>query len=68
MKCGSCLKDFKSWLALKNHENKVHGIKNFMDSYASVRAYQGGSADRKERERYADERLHEAIERFKHRR
>jgi len=68
MKCGKCLKEFNGWLALKNHENKIHGIKNFMEGHANVKAYQGGSAARQERETTADEKLHEAISRWKSRR
>jgi len=39
-----------------------------MEGHANVKAFQGGSADRKERERNADERLHEAIDRWKSKR
>ena len=69
MKCGKCLHlDFNGWLALQNHKNKVHGEINEMEGHANVKAYQGGSATKQERERNADERLHEAIDRWKSKR
>jgi len=65
MKCGRCLKDFNGWLALQNHKNKIHGEVNEMQGHANVKAYQGQFGGRKERERTADEKLHEAIDRMK---
>lgn len=70
MKCGICLAegklyDTKSYLELQNHKNKVHGEMNQMQGYATVKEFQGGSATRQEKERNADEKLHEAIDRLK---
>ena len=45
--------------------NKIHGEKNMMEGHATVKAYQGQFGGRRERERNADEKLHEAIDRLK---
>jgi len=65
MKCGKCLLEFKSYLRLQFHKAKVHGEKNQMSNMNSIREWQG-SANRKVREAYVDEKLHEAINRWKH--
>ncbi len=71
MKCGICmgegvLYECKSYLQMQNHKNKIHGEQNEMARFDSVKAYQSQLGGRKERERNADEKLHEAIERWKH--
>ncbi len=68
MKCGSCLKDFNGWLALQNHKNKIHGEINEMAQFDNLKAYHSQQGGRRERERNADEKLHEAISRWKHKR
>jgi len=65
MKCGSCLIEFNSYLKLQFHKAKIHGERNQFSSFSSIREFQG-SANRKERETTADEKLHEAISRWRH--
>ena len=70
MKCGTCLGegklyDTKSFLELQNHKNKVHGEQNQMAQFDSVKAFHAQQGGRRERERNADEKLHEAIDRWK---
>ncbi len=64
MRCGKCLTEFKSYLRLQHHKAKVHGEKNQMSGLNSIKEWQG-SSNRKEREAYVDEKLHEAIARWR---
>jgi len=64
MKCGSCQIEFKSYLKMQFHMAKVHKVKNQFSSFSSIREFQG-SANRKERETISDEKLHEAISRWR---
>lgn len=65
MKCGACLKDFKSYLKLQLHKAQVHGEKNQMSRYSSVKDYQS-STDRKDALSAAEERLKEEISRYRY--
>jgi hypothetical protein len=70
MKCGICagqgsLYDVKSFLEMQLHKSKVHGENNSMSQFDSKKAYHAQLGGRKERERNADEKLHEAIDRMK---
>ena len=47
------------------HKSKEHGEKNQMSPYDSKKAFQRQLGGRRERERNADEKLHEAIDRLK---
>jgi len=47
------------------HKSKVHGENNSMSQFDSKKAYHAQLGGRKERERNADEKLHEAIDRMK---
>jgi len=46
------------------HMAKEHKVKNQFSGFASIREFQG-SANRKETETNADEKLHEAISRWR---
>lgn len=70
MKCGICISqgkhyDVKSFLEMQLHKSKEHGEKNQMSPYDSKKAFQRQLGGRRERERNADEKLHEAIDRLK---
>ena len=70
MKCGICagngiVFDRKSFLELQLHKSKEHGESNQMSPYDTKKAYHSQLGGRKERERNADEKLHEAIDRMK---
>jgi hypothetical protein len=65
VKCGHCLTDYKSFLQLQLHKSQVHGEKNQMSRYNSIKEFQGGRADRQERTNYLDNKLHEEIKKFK---
>lgn len=65
MKCGSCLIDFNSYLKLQLHKAQVHGEKNQMSRYASVKEFQGASSQ-KEQLAIAEEKLKEEISKFRY--
>ena len=55
MRCGPCGVNFKSWIKLQYHNEKVHGqAKNIANLVE-------GSADRQERIHFAEEKLQEEI-------
>jgi len=61
--CGPCQVEFKSYLKLQLHKAQVHGEKNQMSRYASTDDFQHGQ---KERLAAAEEKLKEAISRYRY--
>ena len=62
LRCGMCLETFKSYLRLQHHKANIHGEKNQMSRWTKGDI----ESKRKENLTIAEERLKEAISKYRY--